>query len=43
MFKIEKMRTKTTNNHCMAWYREARRSNQDQSRVINIINYFSKY
>ena len=26
-----------------ACYREARGSNQDQSRVINIINYFSKY
>jgi archaellum biogenesis ATPase FlaH len=26
----------------IAWYREARGSNQDQSRVINIINYFHK-
>ena len=32
------MRTKTTNNHCMAWYREARGSNEDQSRVIKILN-----
>jgi hypothetical protein len=38
-----KMRPKTTNNHGMAWLREARGSNQDQSRVINIIIYFSKY
>ena len=27
----------------LAWHREARGSNQDQSRVINMIIYFSKY
>ena len=28
----KKKQKKTTNNYCMAWYREARGSNQDQSR-----------